>query len=151
MTERPARDLDAEVRLAAFEWLARVVDEHGDVLPRNALVRGFEFGGRRVPMPGPQGIFKPGILKEVPISITTSPSGPYDDSFGPDGLLLYPRTSRSRQQRLAPHPGLLSDQRNTLGNTQYSLVSVYTVDFKGYQRRLTDAVKSLKRIRTTFA
>ena len=68
LTEGFARDLDAEVRLAAFEWLARVVDEHGDVLLRNTLVRGFEFGGHRVPMVGPQGIFKPRFLKEVPIS-----------------------------------------------------------------------------------
>jgi len=89
MTDGPTRDLDAEVRLAAFEWLARCVGEYGDVLLRTTLASGFEFRGQRVPMLGPQGIFKPRILKEVPISITTSPSGPYDDSFGPDGLLLY--------------------------------------------------------------
>jgi putative restriction endonuclease len=89
LTEGFARDPDAEVRLAAFEWLARLVAEQGDVLFRDTLVRGFEFRGERVPMVGPQGIFKPKILKEVPVSITTSPSGPYDDSFGPGGLLLY--------------------------------------------------------------
>lgn len=89
MTEVVRRDLDAEVRLAAFEWLARAVEEHGDALPRDILVRGFDFRGQRVPMVGPQGIFKPRILEEVPISITTAPRGPYDDSFGPDGLLVY--------------------------------------------------------------
>jgi putative restriction endonuclease len=38
---------------------------------------------------GPQGIFKPQVLTGVPLSITTAPRGPYDDSFGFDGLLQY--------------------------------------------------------------
>ena len=29
------------------------------------------------------------MLPENPISITTTPKGPYNDSFGPDGFLLY--------------------------------------------------------------
>jgi putative restriction endonuclease len=37
----------------------------------------------------PQGIFKPQALPEIPLSITTTPSGPYDDSFGPDNVLIY--------------------------------------------------------------
>ena len=44
--------------------------------------------GRRVPLLGPQGIFKPAIM-QVPLSITTSPNGPYDDGIGPDNLLRY--------------------------------------------------------------
>ncbi|MFY9555129.1 MAG: hypothetical protein WAV20_00985 [Blastocatellia bacterium] len=43
----------------------------------------------RVPLLGPQGIFKPLVMTEVPLSITTAPPGPYDDSFGADGLLRY--------------------------------------------------------------
>lgn len=43
----------------------------------------------RIPLVGPQGIFKPQALREAPLSITTAPAGPYDDSFGADGLLLY--------------------------------------------------------------
>jgi len=62
---------------------------HGEVLPRTLLEQGFEFEGKRVPLVAPQGIFKPQILPEMPLSITTAPSGPYDDSFGEDGLLLY--------------------------------------------------------------
>ena len=80
---------DARVRTAAFEWLAEQVTRHGDVLPRQVLAAGFQFQGVRVPLVGPQGIFKPQILSEVPLSITTAPEGPYDDAFGPDGLLRY--------------------------------------------------------------
>jgi putative restriction endonuclease len=35
---------------------------------------------------GPQGIFKPRVLREVPLSITTAPAGPYNDEFGSDGI-----------------------------------------------------------------
>lgn len=79
---------DARVRGAAFDWLADRVAEFGDVLPRNTLAQGFVLDGTRVPLLGPQGIFKPAVLQEVPLSITTAPSGPYDDSFGPE-LLRY--------------------------------------------------------------
>jgi putative restriction endonuclease len=44
--------------------------------------------GVRVPLMGPQGIFKPKVLA-APLSITTSTDGPYDDSVGGDGLLRY--------------------------------------------------------------
>jgi putative restriction endonuclease len=81
--------LDAEVRIAAFDWLRAKVDELGDVLPHAGLIKGFEFRGVRVPLLGPQGIFKPQILPVIPLSIATAPSGPYDDGFGPDGLLAY--------------------------------------------------------------
>lgn len=79
---------DARVRSAAFDWLASRVDELGDVLPRPVLAEGFRLDGERVPLLGPQGIFKPRVM-ELPLSITTSPMGPYDDAFGPDGLLEY--------------------------------------------------------------
>jgi len=77
------------VRKAAFDWLADQVTTHGGVLPRDVLARGFELDGRRVPLLGPQGIFKPAILKSIPLSLTTAPNGPYKDAFGPGGLLLY--------------------------------------------------------------
>lgn len=80
---------DANVRTAAFEWLSAQVAQHGDVIPRKLLADGFTLEGRRIPHLGPQGIFKPGVLTEAPLSITTAPEGPYEDSFGPDGLLRY--------------------------------------------------------------
>jgi len=80
---------DARVRAAAFEWLADQVARHRDVLPRQVLAAGFQLEGIRVPLVGPQGIFKPQVLSDVPLSITTAPDGPYDDAFGNDGLLRY--------------------------------------------------------------
>jgi len=80
---------DARVRAAAFEWLGDQVKRHTDVLPRQVLAAGFVLDGVRVPLLGPQGIFKPKVLSEVPLSITTVPEGPYDDAFSPDGLLRY--------------------------------------------------------------
>ena len=80
---------DKAIRAAAFQWLAEQVAIHGDVLPRDLLAQGFVFDGKRVPLLGPQGIFKPQVLSYIPLSITTSPGGPYDDAFGTDGLLRY--------------------------------------------------------------
>jgi putative restriction endonuclease len=79
---------DARMRAAAFEWLAAQVADRGDVIPRRVLAEGLVLDGQRVPLLGPQGIFKPRVL-DVPLSITTAPNGPYDDAFGPDGLLRY--------------------------------------------------------------
>lgn len=80
-------DLDLRVRVAAFEWLKRQVDLHGDVLPWSVLLAGFQYDGRRVPLVSQQGIFKPAVLPEIPLSIRTS-SGKYDDAFE-DGALSY--------------------------------------------------------------
>lgn len=80
---------DTRVRAAAFEWLADQVARQGDVLLRPVLAGGFPLDGARVPLVGPQGIFKPQVLRGAPLSITTAPAGPYDDSFGADGLLRY--------------------------------------------------------------
>lgn len=88
-------DTDALVRLAAFQFLeeqTRLAPE-GGALARTLLAHGFDFNGQRVPLMGPQGIFKPRLC-DVPISITTVPiiegeTRPYDDAFGEDGLLRY--------------------------------------------------------------
>ena len=82
-------ELDQRVRLAAFQWLRAQMDVYGDVLPRWILAEGFVFDGRRVPLLGPQGIFKPGIMTEAPLSITTIPGGQYDDTMGSGGALRY--------------------------------------------------------------
>lgn len=84
----PDRMTDSYIRRAAFDWLSQQLALHGDVLPRNVLAQGFDFRGERVPLLGPQGIFKPRIMG-VPLSITTIPSGPYEDGFSTDGLLRY--------------------------------------------------------------
>ena len=86
----------ALVRLAAFNFLDEQFRLAGDekALKRTVLVAGFAFEGERVPLMGPQGIFKPRLIREIPLSITTVPiiegeDRPYDDAFGDDGLLRY--------------------------------------------------------------
>jgi putative restriction endonuclease len=87
-------DLDTKVRLAASEFLNEQVQLHGEVLPRTILAEGFTLAGVRVPLIGPQGIFKPRILPELPLSITTVPvveghPPPYEDGFTAPGFLNY--------------------------------------------------------------
>lgn len=87
-------DLDSRVRIGAFEFLSEQTRLHGEVLPRETLARGFEFGETRVPLIGPQGIFKPAVLPDMPLSITTVPEvagrgRPYADEIDSQGLLRY--------------------------------------------------------------
>ena len=84
---------DEAIRVAAFAFLAKQSAIYGEVLPRSVLAAGFVYEGRRVPLLGPQGIFKP-ALAELPLSITTAPAvegktRPYDDDFTHEGLLRY--------------------------------------------------------------
>ena len=87
-------DLDARVRVSAFTFLAEQTRLLGEVLPRTLLSRGFSFEGRQVRLMGPQGIFKPAILPELPLTITTVPTvegreRPYEDEIGENGLIVY--------------------------------------------------------------
>jgi putative restriction endonuclease len=87
-------DLDSRVRLAAFRFLGDQAVLYPDTLPYEVLQRGFDFEGHRVPLIGPQGIFKPAILPEMPLSIYTAPvveghPRPYEDEIGADGLIRY--------------------------------------------------------------
>ncbi|MBA2564988.1 MAG: HNH endonuclease [Gemmatimonadetes bacterium] len=88
-------ELDASVRNAAFGFLneQRLI-RGGESLPYKVLTEGFLYEGRRVPLMGPQGIFKPAVLPDMPLSITTVPvvlgrERPYQDELGADGLLRY--------------------------------------------------------------
>jgi len=66
-------DLDTRVRLAAFAFLeeqVRLAGEEGS-LRRDLLQAGFIFEGQRVSLVSRQGIFKPRLLAEIPLSITT--------------------------------------------------------------------------------
>jgi putative restriction endonuclease len=93
MPDMSTMNLDHQVRLKAFSFLESQVELHGEVLPWQVLVEGFLFEGRRIPLIGPQGIFKPQIL-ELPLTIKTVPiiegqPRPYDDGFEESGLLRY--------------------------------------------------------------
>lgn len=81
--------IDIHYRTAAFAWLREQIAIHGDVLPWDLLKRGFEFEGKRINLVGVQGIWKPAVFPEIPLSIMTKIDGPYNDTFSSDGLLLY--------------------------------------------------------------
>ncbi|MFA5809244.1 MAG: HNH endonuclease [Thermoleophilia bacterium] len=80
---------DKKVRLAAFDWLSSQERIYGDVLPRKILEQGFIIDGQRVPLVSAEGIFKPKVLSELPISITTSPNSTYPDRMEGDDLISY--------------------------------------------------------------
>lgn len=81
-------DRDLQIRLTAFDWLTAQTDIHGDVLERELLLQGFEYHGQRVALMSPQGIFRPRHL-DLPLTITTSPKGPYDDRLDSGKFLHY--------------------------------------------------------------
>ena len=86
-------EVDAQVRTRAFQFLDDLRAVHGNALPRAALAKGFEFEGTRVPLVGPQGIFKP-AASSMPLTITTVPADPrkprpYEDAVGEDGVIHY--------------------------------------------------------------
>ena len=88
-------DRDTAVRLRAFDFPSELRRRFGEAsIPRPVLERGFDFEDVRVPLIGPQGIFKPAILPELPLTITTAPpvehrERPYDDGFIDGGFLRY--------------------------------------------------------------
>lgn len=89
-----AADVDLEVRQRAFDFLAERTALLGEVLPRAVLSAGFVYEGQRVPLVGPQGIFKPAVLPEIPLTIATAPPkegkrAPYDDGIDAGGFLNY--------------------------------------------------------------
>ncbi len=88
---------DADIRRAAFGWLAERVAEHDDVLPWQVLQQGFEVNGVRVPLVSMQGIFKPKVCK-LPLSIRTAVDGPYNDSASGDSF-LYAYRGNNRDHR----------------------------------------------------
>jgi putative restriction endonuclease len=98
-------DRDTAVRLRAFEFLTEQRHRFGEAsIPRSVLERGFDFEGARVPLIGPQGIFKPAILSELPLTITTAPpvehrDRPYDDGFVDGGFLRYRYRGADPQHR----------------------------------------------------
>jgi len=80
--------VDGTIRQAVFGWLTQQREEFGEGLPRHALTD-FVLGDRRIPLIGPQGIWKPAAC-QLPISITTIAGGRYDDAFdNRAGILKY--------------------------------------------------------------
>lgn len=89
-----ARQLDSQVRTAAFSFLEAAVVKYGDVVPWATLTKEFVFSGTLVPLIGASGIWKPRVLPEMPISISTAPPHasrppPYQDGLDAEGRLSY--------------------------------------------------------------
>lgn len=89
---------DGRIRGAVFDWLTEQRNELGEALPRTAL-EAFVLDGSRVPLVGPQGIWKPAVC-ELPLSITTIARGRYLDSFDDrSGTLRYAYRGTDPQHR----------------------------------------------------
>jgi putative restriction endonuclease len=71
--------VDEAIRRSVFDWLTDQRAEHGEALPRTVL-ESFQLKGRRIPLMGPSGIWKPAAC-ELPISVSTVASGPYSDTY----------------------------------------------------------------------
>jgi putative restriction endonuclease len=78
---------DWQVRRAVFDWLTEQRESVGEALSRESLER-FELDGRRMPLVGPSGIWKPAVC-ELPLSVTTIVRGPYPDSFDDRSATLH--------------------------------------------------------------
>ncbi len=89
---------DRAIRRSVFDWLTDQRAEHGEAISRSVL-EGFELGGRRIPLMGPQGIWKPAVC-DLPLSITTVSNGPYSDTFDVrSGTLEYAYRGTDPQHR----------------------------------------------------
>ena len=83
---------DQAVRAAAFAFLDRVARPVGGVITRSTLEGGFLHNDTRVPLVGPQGIFKPAAIDSgIPLTLTTAAPDPrrprpYDDEMTDEGL-----------------------------------------------------------------
>ncbi len=111
---------EAAARMAVFRWCEDLQLRFGGAIPRAELETGVPFHaatGGVVRVIGPQGIFKPKDFG-LPLSITTSPNSPYQDSFAADGYLLYkyrgtdPNHPDNVGLRRAAGPGRLPRQQH---------------------------------------
>lgn len=82
------QDLDEDMRLAAFLWIRERSDANGGIFSRDELQKGFPFHGGSVTLMGPSGIWIPRGFT-IPVSITTTSTGPYDDGLTDEGFLTY--------------------------------------------------------------
>lgn len=80
--------LEEQIRLAAFDWVQNQSQIHDQVLDIDLLRKGFIYNNQRIPLVGPQGIFKPAAM-ELPLTITTTPKSKYEDALRNDGLYNY--------------------------------------------------------------
>jgi putative restriction endonuclease len=71
---------DLQIRMFAFDWLRNQAEIYGNILPRKILTEGFSLSGESYSLVGPQGIWKPQLMK-LPVSITSLLGGRYTDTI----------------------------------------------------------------------
>lgn len=75
-------------RAAVFLWLKNQAAINNGIFDRNTLMFGFSYLGQQITLIGQKGIWFPKGF-QIPISITTTSAGPYDDGFTEEGFLDY--------------------------------------------------------------
>jgi putative restriction endonuclease len=123
-----ADEREVGVRLAAIEYVHALRDDN-DGFVTWAQLKAFSWEGVTIPLIGASGIWKPAALS-APISITTSPSDPYGDDVGDDGLLRYRYFGGPGDERVHFNAGLRRAFRE-------GLPLIY---FQGVQRGLYQAL-----------
>lgn len=83
-----SKSVEDSIRSSAFLWLKQKSELNGGIFNRQDLLTGFRYSGMPVTLIGPAGIWFPKGFN-IPISITTTSSGPYNDGFTEDGFLEY--------------------------------------------------------------
>lgn len=81
-------NFEQNARLRAFDWINEQLELYGEVLPYSLLKGGFIFQDEVIHLVSQRGIFKPSQFS-IPLTITSSPKGPYKDNFSKNGLLNY--------------------------------------------------------------
>jgi putative restriction endonuclease len=87
-----------DIRFALFQWLKDREAFNQGIFSWNELTNAFYYNNQRITLIGAKGIWFPAGF-EIPISITTSPKGPYDDGFSEDGILTYKYKGTDPQDR----------------------------------------------------
>ena len=85
--QRLDNEAQGVLRLKIFAAVELLAEKQGGFLTFQELT-GFHFEGHRQPLVGQRGIYNPAYLDHT-LSITSSPSGPYEDKVGSDGVLEY--------------------------------------------------------------
>src|SRR6056297_1100840 len=76
---------DSNIRTAAMNHLDSLRSRYREIIPYSVLKEGFQFEGNKIHFLGPQGIFKPAQMN-LPLTVTTTYNGPYEDSIGEEFL-----------------------------------------------------------------
>ena len=81
--------MDAEIRIALFDWLKTIAPSMNYVLDWRDLTHGFYYHGEKIILIGARGIWKPKQIQHYPISITSVQSSIYTDKFVDNTTLHY--------------------------------------------------------------